>query len=464
MKKFLTALLALGVMATTASAQMRTAYFMEGSYFRTEMNPALAPTRGFIALPALSGIGLSLNNNFLSVDNFLFNRGGQTVTALHGAVTADDFLGKLPNVNTVGLDADINILGVGFHNKWSYWTFGINARVQSDISLSKDVFAMLKSLGNNRYDLNKSGLAANAYAEIYVGASVPILDFVTVGARVKGLVGMANISAEFDQMYAEVGTEQVVGALHGNMRAAGPLFGAQYNAGDPLSMDGILDLNNALTKIKSGGFAVDLGAEVRLLDDHLKVSAAVTDLGFIKWHGSSIACASVKGDFRFEGIDLGGEETKPKIDGKFSGTMTAPDPKGYTTMLNCNLNVGVEYNILNNWIAFGLLSHTEFRPTNVWTELTASVNFRLGRSFTTTFSHTFLEHNKAGVLGFALNAHPAGFNLFLGMDYIGLKYAPLSMEGLPFAIPVPTTMKSFNFYFGMGFNLGKAKYMKSMQK
>ena len=46
------------------SAQMRTSYFMEGSYFRTELNPALAPSRGYIALPVLSGVGVNMNNGY----------------------------------------------------------------------------------------------------------------------------------------------------------------------------------------------------------------------------------------------------------------------------------------------------------------------------------------------------------------------------------------------------------------
>ena len=37
----------------TATAQMRTAYFMEGSYFRTDLNPALVPGRGYVAIPVL---------------------------------------------------------------------------------------------------------------------------------------------------------------------------------------------------------------------------------------------------------------------------------------------------------------------------------------------------------------------------------------------------------------------------
>ena len=55
----------------SASAQSRNSYFMEGSYFRNDLNPALAPTRGYVALPGISGFGLNVTNNFLSIDNFI---------------------------------------------------------------------------------------------------------------------------------------------------------------------------------------------------------------------------------------------------------------------------------------------------------------------------------------------------------------------------------------------------------
>jgi hypothetical protein len=116
MKKILLLIVAVALMAVDmVSAQSRTSYFMEGSYFRTEMNPALAPTRGYIALPGMSGVGVNLSTNFLSVDNFLFNKSGQYVTALHGAVSPEEFLGNIPQVGKMATDVRVNILGVGFY-------------------------------------------------------------------------------------------------------------------------------------------------------------------------------------------------------------------------------------------------------------------------------------------------------------------------------------------------------------
>ena len=55
MKRFIyiTLCVVASMIGVAASAQMRSSYFMQGSYFRNELNPALAPTRGYVALPLM---------------------------------------------------------------------------------------------------------------------------------------------------------------------------------------------------------------------------------------------------------------------------------------------------------------------------------------------------------------------------------------------------------------------------
>lgn len=462
MKRFFAILaVVLACIATEASAQLKTAYFMEGSYFRTDMNPALAPTRGYIALPVMSGIGVSVNSNFLSVDNMLYKRNGEVVTFLHKSVSANDFLRKMPETNKFHTNETVNIIGAGWHTKRMFWNFGINLRTQAELSLGKDVFRALKTLGNKRYELRGAAVGVSAYTEIYLGAAIPIKEFATFGFRVKGLIGLGQAQIDMTQMYADVTDNAVRAEIAGTARANGIFVKHNYVAGTKITSDNIrdalleTDAGNMLKNLRSGGVAVDLGAEVRLLDDRLKVSGALTDLGFICWSKRTTANASIDGKLSYTGTDFD-KSSKIKVDSDFDAVLTEPSG-GYTTRLNCALNLGVEYNILNNHIAFGLLSHTQFCNAMSYTELTASVNFRLGRSFSTTFSHTFLNHNKAGIFGFALNVHPTGFNLFVGADYIDCNFAKYGNA------PVPKFAKSMNLYFGMGFNLGKAKYMRSMQ-
>ena len=55
MKKIYT-LIAAALLATGAAAQNPTAYFMEGSTFRSQFNPAFAPLRGYVNIPAIGGV------------------------------------------------------------------------------------------------------------------------------------------------------------------------------------------------------------------------------------------------------------------------------------------------------------------------------------------------------------------------------------------------------------------------
>ena len=66
MKRVLTLLVAAIMLCSIdVVAQSRSSYFMEGSYFRNDFNPAITPTRGYIALPAMSGLGMNMSTNFL---------------------------------------------------------------------------------------------------------------------------------------------------------------------------------------------------------------------------------------------------------------------------------------------------------------------------------------------------------------------------------------------------------------
>lgn len=442
----------------TASAQMRTAYFMEGSYFRTDMNAALAPTRGYIKIPAIGGLGVDFGNNYFSVNNLFYKKDGGIYTFMHNGVSADEFLGKLGNKGKLSVNLNTSILGFGAHTKKLFWSFGLNLRSNTEITLSKDMFAALKNLSNGYYDLGDTHISNREYIEAALGFAIPIKDFMTFGFRAKGLVGIADLSMKMDKMYLDINENSVRAELMGGIRGNCPMFTPNYVVGSEFSVDGIMqqDIMQALKNIKSWGLGLDFGFEFRFLDDHLKVSVGVNDLGFIKWYGNTTINAEGNAHFTYEGFNLTTNEAK--MDGGFEAVMAQPEGS-YTTRLSCSLNGGVEYNILNNWIAFGVLSHTEFCQNFTRTELTASVNFRIMRWLSTSFSHTFLNGNQPGVLGWALNIHPTGFNLFLGADFIDTRFAVYNQK-----IPVPKMMTSANVYVGVGFNLGKAKYMKSMQK
>ena len=58
MKKLLYTLAAV-LVCTGAAAQNPTLYFMEGVPLRSQMNPALAPQRGYFNIPVLGGLAVT---------------------------------------------------------------------------------------------------------------------------------------------------------------------------------------------------------------------------------------------------------------------------------------------------------------------------------------------------------------------------------------------------------------------
>lgn len=447
----------------TSSAEMRTSYFMEGSYFRTDMNAALAPTRGYIKLPVAGAVGLDFGNNYFSVNNLFYKKDGGVYTFMHSGVSADEFLGKLGNKGKMSVNLNTSILGFGAHTKKLFWSFGLNLRSNTEVTLSKDMFAAIKNLSNGYYNLGDTHISNREYMEAAIGFAIPVKKWMTFGFRAKGLLGLADLSMQMDKMYLDINENQVKAELMGGIRGNCPAFRPNYPIGvlEDFDMEQIIYQNpmDMLKGIKSWGLGLDVGFEFRLLDDHLKLSIGANDIGFIRWYQGSTVNANGSANFTYDGFNLTTSEAK--MDGGFEAELT-PSTGSYTTRLSASLNAGVEYNILNNYIAFGVLSHTEFCQNFTRTELTASVNFRIGRWLTTSFSHTFLNGNQPGVLGWALNIHPPGFNLFIGADYIDTRFAVMTTEKA--VIPIPKMMTSANVYLGVGFNLGKAKYMPSMQE
>ena len=474
----------------SASAQSRNSYFMEGSYFRTEMNPALVPTRGYISLTPLGGIGVNLNNNFLSVDNFVYQRNGGLVTAFNNQVTADEFLKKLPTNCNLGADLRANLLGVGFYTGHMFWNFGVNFRGNLTQVMPSDLIAMSKTFGGNG-PIEMSGLnvSVNAYFENYLGVSVPIGEHVNLGVRVKYLMSLLYGSIGLNNANVNISGDRVSGKMSIEGAVSSPLFEtrgvemsgattdldlAQYI--NPVFTNPQFDMSNGvkgilnpigsmLKQFNNWGLAADLGVEVRLLDDQLRISAAVTDLGFLRFHSNHTLVAgdmSVSGYFNGVNLNLMGDSGLTEESAGFEiseGYIKSPD-KAYMTMLNCTLNAGVEYNILRNHIAFGLLSHTEFINKMAFSELTASVNFRPTNWISATFSHTFLNNHAPGVLGFALNIHPRVINLFVGLDYIDTRFGVYNTKAGK-SIPFPKYMNSVNVYFGFGWNFARPKWMRN---
>jgi hypothetical protein len=398
---------------------------------------------------------------------------------MHKDVTTEEFLGNMPKNLKVTANANMNLLGVGFYTKKMFWNFGANLRTDNNLVISPDLFRVVKSLGNGTHDLGSTALKLNAYVETYAGVSFPLFKWLTIGVRGKFLIGMANLRAEFNKLALTINEDIVTAQMDGEWRANSIVL-----TNEALAKSGEVKFNDLLdfsqehltNSLNSFGTAIDFGVEMRFMNDHLKVSAAVTDLGFIKWGKDTHIGGRATGGFEFTGVALGdagvntddvvrpinGEEDFINLeDGIMRGTYD-----GYANRLTCSLNAGVEYNMLKNKIAFGLFSQTKMLNTTTsstyYSEITASVNLRPMNWISATVSHTMLNGNDAGIFGAAINIHPSVLNIYVAADFIdpnfvlGPEIEALGGKNLL----ISRYAKTINLYAGVGFNFGRPKFIR----
>lgn len=198
MKKIYT-LIAAALLATGAAAQNPTAYFMEGSTFRSQFNPAFAPLRGYVNIPAIGGVNINVGGN-IAVDNILFSRDGKLVTLLDSSVSAADALSGLKQNNLLGMDFRMNVIGFGAFTKnhKNFWSFDLNVRVNEDANLPYSLFEFIK-LGKEG-QIRNFGTSTGSYLEAAFSYSFPLMDDrLYIGIRGKFLAGLARALVTYDR-------------------------------------------------------------------------------------------------------------------------------------------------------------------------------------------------------------------------------------------------------------------------
>ena len=431
------------------SAQLRSSYFMEGSYFRTELNPALVPTRGYVALPGIGGVGANISSNFLSVEKMYSNDGGELSSIFHAP--DKDMLKALPATSKLNLSGNVNLFGLGFYSRKTFWTLGVNARVQGAARISGDFFGSMMNGG----EVSNTNFHAQNFYEVYLGSSFRVHRNANVGIRAKFLMGGMNIYGDVSSVERET-SRAIVG---GRYTFAGPcVVSGSYDYGTAVGKDELF--NTKFKHLTSGvmnvGVAFDLGTEIRFCNDHLKFSAAVTDLGFIDWDGGrmqtmdvdaafDLSNGSIDNLFKFENAEVG-----------YKSALKNYDRDDEPTMLNYSVNIGLEYNFLHNHFALGVMSHNEFCNNKMqWHELTASFNIRPTNWLTATVSKTLFVGEGYDVWGLALNIHPRAINIFVGADFL----SPTYVQNSKGAVIFEKTM-SRSLYAGVGFNFMRPKHIR----
>lgn len=458
MKKIYTLLAALLVTAG-AAAQNPSAYFMEGTTFRSQFNPAFAPLRGYFNIPALGGIQVSTGGG-LAVDKLLYPRDGRLVTALDSSVSASEVLSGMKQNNMLGLDTRVNLIGFGAftRNHKSFWSVDINLKGNTEFNLPRSLFEFSKQ--GKEGSIADLGILSDWYAEIAGSYSFPLLDDkLYVGARVKFLAGIARAHINFDRFDVSLQDERWAIDATGSVDLS--LNGAEVSSTEREGREffEIGDLDFGPKGPAGYGFAVDLGATYDILPG-LQASLAVVDLGFINWSTSNTVSGSLSKNVYYTGVEVIDGVAQPQPDFDTNLEFERRTPASMSKMLRATINAGIEYEVWRHKVGVGLLYSARVWNYKSIHDLVASVNFHPVRWFTLTGSYSLIV-NRGSALGLALNLCPGGINFFVGTDMLVAKHAKQYM--------IPIKQRSMNLTFGLGVPMGKrshriAEYIREKDK
>ena len=445
MKKIYT-LIAAALLATGAAAQNPTAYFMEGSTFRSQFNPAFAPLRGYVNIPAIGGMNINVGGN-IAVDNILFSRDGKLVTLLDSSVSAADALSGLKQNNLLGMDFRMNVIGFGAFTKnhKNFWSFDLNVRVNEDANLPYSLFEFIK-LGKEG-QIRNFGTSTDSYLEAAFSYSFPLMDDrLYIGIRGKFLAGLARAQVTYDRFDISLREDRWAVLTQGTLDLTAA--GAKVETDPDSETFEIGDLDFKPTKPAGYGFALDLGATYDILPN-LQASLAVTDLGFISWSKKNSVRGVSTQETEFTGATVPENASEPVPD--FDLEMlkfNQVDGRSTTKMLRASVNAGLEYEVWRHKIGIGLLYSARFWEYKTLHNITGSVNFHPIRWFTLTGSYSVID-NRGGAVGLGLNLCPNWINFFIGTDVLITKHTPQF---------VPVRQSIMNVTLGIGVPIGKRSH------
>ena len=467
LKKYILAVALTASAGTMMAQELNSAYFTEDFKYRHDMNAAFGNDQTYIAIPALGNLNVKLQGS-LGVGDVLFKNpdfgikegAKKTTTFLHPGISASDALSGIDkDGNNLIFDMDIPIVSVGFKGFGGYNTIELKDRTHFAVQLPYSLFDFAKNMSNKTYSFDDLGARGWTYVELGFGHSRQIMDNLRVGAKLKFLFGGAYADLSMDGMQANLEGDKWI--LRGKAKAELNMKGAKFKSEQKeyKGRTGYYNQINGLDTDNLGlagfGLGLDLGAVYEFKDfaldwlDGTKVSLSLNDLGFISWDNAILAESS--GDpFEFTGFKMkyengsfenGGDDIGDDL-ADFAHLEDKGDVSGKTTALAATMRLGVEYPLpVYDKVTFGLLGTHRFDGDYSWTEGRLSANYKpltwldgginmAVTSFCTT-------------MGWVLNVHPKGMNVFMGMDHMIGKTGASS-------IPLDSNV-SFNFGLNVAF-------------
>ncbi len=455
-------------LAIPASAQeLASTYFMETGNFSHQLNPALLKEGNFSFLLGNFNIGAGLNTG---AESFIYKNPGANAndypytTFMNPNISASQFMNNLPDHTRINIGLNMNLVSVAFKGFKGVNLIEVNLRSQTAAALPKELFGFMKNFGSkDTYSFSDLGFRSQSYAELALGHSHKIGKKWTVGAKVKFLLGLAYTNFEANNFKLTMNGDQWRITGDANLQAScgemtlltkDPVNGGSHPAVNGEEFD---DFDEMTPGLSGFGMAFDFGATYEPIK-HLKVSAAITDLGYISWSKTEQLSTTKLNEegWTFDGFsdiyvasnknnkDLGdhfdamGEDLEEVFKLQYAGQGK------HRKALAATMNLGVEYKLPQyDKLKFGFLYSGRMSKVYKYHQSVLSVGIRPVKCFEFLANISGTTYGWTG--GGILSLHAKHFNLHLGAQ------APLSGKFSKDMVPLNAMNAHFNL--GMTFPL-----------
>ncbi len=468
--------------------QDQTLYNMTNLRLSMNNNPARQhKCNVFIGLPVLSSTYLDVVNT------------GFTYKDLFSAETAegkfdfevDQFYNSLSSVNHLNLENQLSIFNVGFWVKDYQVTLDMTNKTVQRFSYPQSVFNIKD--GNYYEDgsslnLSNFGEDFSNYNEIGLAVSKEVIPGLTVGVKLKYLVGIANFTTKKFDLDWETSTEDASNYAYtyttkfdfrtSSMMPIEPIYNENGIPDSLAGTDEFDDFSPTTSAImsmvfqKNRGLGVDIGV-VYNLNNMFEFSASVVDLGYIRWKNNALIATTEESEFDFTGADANKyapvglgifstfEDTDLRqvaidsfVNDMLDTLISLSNPnfenKAYTTSLSTKMYFGANYSPVS-WFDIGLLYRGYFYKNKLHSAFTTSANINLWKGWSYSLAHT-IQYKKYNNIGMGLAYKLGPFQWYAISDNIALPIYGLS--SLKAANTLIKSTKQLTFHVGFNLTFG----------
>jgi len=417
-------------------AQDKTQYLLHEIPQSISLNPAIVYScRNYIELPIISQIQAYYRNSGFSHKQIFDDNQG--ITGDTTQLDLDGLSNALGNRNHIRLGGRVNLLGFGLgYNDW-FFSLNINNRSNLRLSFNRDIIDArdgnwdLTTNLPREININGTGLHFLNFTEVAFGAGVSVYPGLSVGGRIKYLLGSAHLQTRRSdiRLLTSESPIELTGLsdllIRGSLPATIQVGNDGYIEGINYNVQSYSDLMPFLFSWNHG-IAIDAGV-IYEYSEKIELSASLLDLGFIHWR-NNINVISQEEDFVFQGIDLNnyllvGNETdflqalEDSIYSSFS-LDTSTDP--YVALTPARLIAGASYQWKKN-IELGAVFEVEVLSSRFYPSLTLTAIARPSEVLTGSLSYSFMDRG-FNSFGFGLVFGNGPLQLYLVSDNIPVNY------------------------------------------